>query len=80
MTSKKIPLEKGFDRNGQVVKELTMREPTVEDQLSAQEGNKSAARAEVALIANLCEATPQEIGSLSLKDYGKAQDAYADFT
>jgi phage FluMu protein gp41 len=75
----KIEFEKGFDRNGSVVKSVTMREPTVEDQLTAQETAKSTARAEVMIIANLCECAPDEITSLSLRDYGKLQEAYAGF-
>ena len=76
---KEIKFEKGFDRNGATVKTVTMREPTVEDQLTAQEGEKSTARAEVKIIANLCECAPEEITSLTLRDYGKLQEAYAGF-
>lgn len=76
---KEIKFERGFDRNGATVKTVTMREPTVEDQLTAQETAKSTARAEVMIIANLCECAPAEITSLSLRDYGKLQEAYAGF-
>lgn len=77
--SKEVKFERGFDRNGATVKTVTMREPTVADQLTAQETAKSTARAEVMIIANLCECAPAEITSLSLRDYGKLQEAYAGF-
>lgn len=77
--SKTVKLEKGLDIDGATVMEVMMREPTVADQLAAAEIKGSDARKEVNLIANLCELTPDDIGRLSIRDYGKLQDAYADF-
>jgi len=59
---------------------LTMREPTVEDQLQADEVKGVQGRQEVWLFANLCEVTPADIGRLTLPDYRKLQEAYAGFT
>lgn len=75
-----VTLEKGVKVDGATIKALTMREPTVEDQLTAQEATKSAGRAEVAVIANLCEVAPNDIARLTLRDYGRVQEAYGDFT
>ena len=78
--SKQIKLDGGLDIDGAKVKALNMREPTVNDQLAAADIKGSNARQEVALFANLCEVTPEDIGRLTLKDYRKLQEAYADFT
>lgn len=77
--SKEITLSKPVDIDGAPVKVLRMREPNVEDQLTAEEAHKSQARQEVTLFANLCEVPADAIGRLSLKDYRKLQEAYADF-
>lgn len=77
--SKEIKLTKGIEVNGATVTALTMREPTVSDQLAASEVKGTNARQEVALFANLCEVTPEDIAALTLKDYAKLQDAYAGF-
>jgi hypothetical protein len=63
--------------DGGSVLELVMREPRVQDQLSVE--GKSAMRAEVAVFANLCDLPPEAIAGLSLKQYGRLQEAYASF-
>ena len=65
--------------DGTEVKSLEMREPTVGDQLAVDKLS-SAAEKEVAMFANLCEIAPATLHGLSIKQYGKLQDAYADFT
>jgi hypothetical protein len=57
---------------------LTMREPTVADQLSVAKKATDAER-EVALLANICEVAPADIGRLTMRDYGRLQEAYRDF-
>lgn len=51
---------------------LTMREPTVEDQLATK---GSDAEREITLVANLCALSPTEVKSLSLKNYRRVQAA-----
>lgn len=63
--------------DGGSVLELVMREPRVQDQLSVE--GKSAMQAEVAIFANLCDLPPEAIAGLSLKQYGRLQEAYASF-
>lgn len=72
----------GFDApgpkiDGTEVDHLVMREPTVADQLAVE--GKSAMKAEVALFANLCGQAPESIEGLSLKQYGRLQEAYGSF-
>lgn len=78
--SEKIELETGVDIDGTKVKALTMREPTVADQLAASEVKGSNAQQEITLIANLCEITPDDVKKLTLRDYRKVQEAFAGFT
>ncbi|RYH04136.1 phage tail assembly protein [Salipiger sp. IMCC34102] len=63
--------------DGTAVKTITMREPTVGDQLAVE--GKSAMRAEVAMFANLCDLDPETVSSLSMKHYGRLQEAYGSF-
>jgi phage FluMu protein gp41 len=67
--SVKIPLHTGMKMDGALVKELTMREPTVDDQLASQAAGGSEAEQQVVMIANLCMVTPKDIRSLTLRDY-----------
>lgn len=60
------------------VKSITMREPTVGDQL-AVDSIASVAQKEVAIIANLCGLAPDNISGLKMRDYGLLQDAYQAF-
>ncbi|MDV2454062.1 phage tail assembly protein [Acinetobacter towneri] len=61
---------------------VDMREPTVQDLLSAelQAKGKSDAEQEITMFANLCEITPDFIKGLGLKDYKRIQESYRLFT
>lgn len=61
------------------VSELTMREPTVDDQIVHDEMRGSDALREVTMFANLCEIAPDDIRKLSLKNYRRLQEAYQGF-
>ena len=65
--------------DGTLVKSLVVREPTVGDQLAAQRGQADAAVAEVALLANLTEQTPEAIRGLTMRQYSRLQAALAVF-
>jgi hypothetical protein len=63
------------------VKELALREPTVQDQLTARKlGKNEPAASEVFLLASLSERSPEDIRVLTLKQYGRLQDALIFFT
>lgn len=70
----------GFERAGARVRSVSMREPTVADNIAAEKSAKSAAEQEIALIANLCELSPTEVASLTMRDYRRLQDALLGFT
>lgn len=59
--------------------ELTMREPLVSDQLAASEVKGSSAQQEIALFANLCQVSIDDIKAMTLKNYQQIQEAYQGF-
>lgn len=73
-----VKLASGMNLDGAKVMEVTMREPTVDDQMNVQ-GQGTEAEQEVKLIANLCMVTPQDIRSLTLRDYTKVKAAFMGF-
>jgi phage FluMu protein gp41 len=75
-----VTLAAGIDISGARVKVVTMREPTVADQIAAQEIKGTAAAQEVALIANLAQITPDEVKGMTLRDYRRVQEALVGFT
>lgn len=66
--------------DGTEVKSLTMREPSVQDQLTADKQHAHRGDGEVALIANLTEQSPEAIGGMSMKQYRRCQSALEFFT
>lgn len=64
--------------DGTEVKSVIMREPEVGDQL-AVDHIQSAGKSEVAIIANLCELSPENIERFKMRQYGRLQDAYQAF-
>lgn len=72
--SKPLALSSGAD-----VAHLTMREPTVEDQIVHDELRGSDAVREVTMFANLCEVAPDDVRKLTLKNYRRLQEAYQGF-
>lgn len=65
--------------DGTEVSELAMREPSIEDQLTQQKKHKHMGDAEVALIANLTEQSPEAIRGLSVRHFSRCQRALAFF-
>ncbi|WP_441228022.1 phage tail assembly protein [Tardiphaga sp. 20_F10_N6_6] len=75
-----INLSRPLEIDGAKVGFLTMREPTVNDQLVASEAKGSEGIKEVSYFANLCDVTPDDIRRLPVRDYNRVQAAYASFT
>ncbi|QSB03235.1 phage tail assembly protein [Methylomonas sp. EFPC1] len=76
MTGAKVTLQYPLS-NGTAV--LNVRRPKVRDQLVADKTPGSEADKEIAMFANLCEVTPEEIQELDMADYKKLQAAYSGF-
>ena len=68
-----------YEMDGTTVTRLTMRPPRVRDSRDAQRAGTTAADHEAALMANLCEVTPEFIAELHMADYLAMQRAYEDF-
>lgn len=64
---------------GSKVTALRMREPTVRDNLMMEKTSGSEAEQEIALMANLCEITPDEVKGLTLRNYKRLQAAVTSF-
>lgn len=60
-------------RSGMLV---TMREPTVDDQLATK---GTPEQREIAMVANLCGLSPAEIGKMTARDYRRLQTALLGF-
>jgi hypothetical protein len=71
--------DRPIEIDGTSVTRLVMREPTVGDQLAVS-SMKNPAEREIALIANLCELSPEIISGFTMRQYNRLQDAYTDFT
>lgn len=74
-----VALSRGIGISGARVMALRMREPTVADQLVLDKMKGSDAENEIALLANLCALAPDDIKTLSLRDYRRAQAAFLGF-
>lgn len=59
---------------------LRMREPIARDIESYQDSRETEGAREIAIFANLCEVTTDEIRNLPLRDYNRLQTAFALFT
>ena len=78
----KISLAKPLDIDGAKVSEIVMREPTVQDHLAAEMQAKGmgSAMQEITMFANLCNVSPEQIKTITLRNYGRVQEAFKLFT
>lgn len=75
-----ITLSRPLDVSGTKMAALSMREPTVNDQLATDAMKGTDAVKEIATMANLCELTPDDIRKLTLRDYKRVQAAFLGFS
>lgn len=73
-----ITLSRPLEIDGAKVGQLTMREPTVDDQLTAEKLG-STGEADKTYMANLCQIAPSDIGRLPLRDFKRLQVAFGFF-
>jgi hypothetical protein len=74
-----IQLSKTLKIDGIETSVLSMREPTVADQLAADKLAGTDAEKEVSMIAMLCMVKPQDLHAMKMKDYKKLQAAFLSF-
>lgn len=65
--------------DGIEITELRMREPSVNDQLTQEKKHLHKGDAEVAIIANLTEQSPEAIRGLTMRQYNRCASALAFF-
>lgn len=75
-----IELKTAVEIDGKQTKTVTMREPTVRDQLDVQAVKGSEAHREVTLMANLCNLTPDQVKAMTMRNYRRLQAALEVFT
>ena len=81
MNTVDIDLEHSITVDGEEVKTLTMRVPTVGDLIDHDTyRKKNNASADPRLFANLCGIPYEAIKPLAIKDYRKVEAAYEAFT
>lgn len=73
-----VDLVRGLKISGAKVTKLKFREPTLDDQLVSQQTGGDA-EAEVALLANLAEISPDELRVIKMRDYARLQKALGFF-
>ncbi|KVE33907.1 phage tail assembly protein [Burkholderia sp. TSV86] len=74
-----ITLSKPLEVNGVPLQEVTMREPTLDDQVASNEARGSDVLKEITLFANLCTVAPADLRRLKLRDYLRLQAAFGNF-
>jgi hypothetical protein len=74
-----VTLNRAIDVDGTPMKVLRVREPTVADQLLADEYKGSDSAKELITMANLCQVSIDDLKKLTLKDYKKLQEAFINF-
>jgi hypothetical protein len=74
-----IELDYSIEVDGVSVDTLTMRRPTVRDQLQFDEGKGNEARRVVKMIASLCDVAPSAIEQLDNSDFIKVSEVMQGF-
>lgn len=79
--TKTVPLSRPLPTSLGRLPSLTMREPTVDDHIDAEDatGGGSAGKMERHLFALLCGLAPSEIGKMPMRDYKAMQTVYRSF-
>ena len=66
--------------DGTAVTRLTMREPTVRDEMLARKtADGDGANNEIILLANLCGLSEEDMRNVTLRNYRRLQEAFLGF-
>lgn len=74
-----VKLARAIEVAGVKTSVVRMREPTVADQETAGAIQGTDATREIVTFANLCTLAPDEIRSMTMRDYKRLQAAYVSF-
>lgn len=75
----KIALDFPITISGVEVKHLIMRRPKVRDEVAYTKLKGDEADKTLALMANLCEVTPDDLLELDSSDFKKLEEQFQDF-
>lgn len=74
-----VKLSRAIEIGGVKTDTVRMREPLVSDQEAIAAMQGTDATREITSIANLCTLAPDEIRSMTMRDYKRLQAAYTSF-
>lgn len=74
-----IALSRPLSVDGTKVPKVTMREPTVRDEMLARKTAGDSTGNEIILLANLCSLSEEDMKNMPLKDYRRLQEAFLGF-
>lgn len=77
--TKEIKLSKKYDFNGVKTDTLQMREPTIGDEIIAQESAKNPEQVQLLMFGNLCDISLDELKKVTSKDGLEIVKVYNDF-
>ena len=66
--------------SGVEVDHLVMRRPKVRDNIAASKAHKDPVEQAVAIVANLCEITMEDLGEFDQANWSVLEAQYVDFT
>lgn len=75
-----VTLHSGVTIDGAKIKTLTMREPLVQDTLAVSAISGNEAEKELGYFANLCSVAPDDLKTMTMRDYTRLQTAFGNFT
>ncbi len=76
---KKIEFSNEYSFNGVMKNHLEMREPTIGDEMNAQEMARNESELQLLMFANLCDVSLDELKPITSKDGQKIAEAYNSF-
>ena len=76
---KKIQFSREYNFNGEMKDYLEMREPTIGDEINAQEMARNDNEMQLLMFANLCDVSLDELKPVASKDGALIAEAYQDF-
>ena len=74
-----IPLEFPIELDGETISSITIRRPKVADTMWARKQRGDNVEQNVAMLARLCNVTPEHIAELDEYDAEKVQEQYNSF-
>jgi deoxycytidine triphosphate deaminase len=78
-TAATVKLDHPIKIDGQVVKEIKMRRPTVQDLIAQDKFEGVETERAIAMLGRLASINPEDLGQMDAADYVKLDKAYVGF-